>query len=237
MNPAKATAALESIDPADRVPYREYFETIRPKDETEIFRRFLFCFASVRVSWEANVNLYSLLWDLSWLEDKPKLRELVLESRAGLVNGRTDCIWGFHQRYAGNPEWYLKRDDELWAQYRDRIRGVTPGLGWAKSSFAVELLYPNEAEVVCADTHFLAHFDVKGNSSPSQRTYEYCESHWLMECQRLGLPPVAARWYRFDRVRGETNSRYWSYCIEGGKPDFVLPRQLELFTLAETRVA
>ena len=237
MNPAKATAELESIDPAALEPYREYFASITPTDETEIFRRFLFAFASVHTGWTANVNLYSLLWPLGWTGDKERLRELVLESRAGLVNGRTDSIWEFNEKYWAEPEWYRKRDDELWAQFRDRIRARTRGLGHAKSSFAVELTYPNDSGVACIDTHLLQSYGLKGNSSPGERTYGYIEAHWAAECRRLGLAPVAARWYLWDRKQGKSDSRYWSYCLEGGKPDLVCPRQLELFTWKETNIA
>jgi hypothetical protein len=237
VNLAQATTALESIDPKDLVPYREYFEKITPVGETEVFRRFLFAFASVHTGWVANVNLYSLLWGLTWTDAKTKLHELVMESRAGLTNGRTDSIWEFNERYWAEPEWYLKRDDELWPQYRDRIQLRTHGLGHAKSSFAVEMIYPNNARVICGDTHMLQNFGLKGNSAPGQKVYNYVESHWVSECFRLGLAPVAARWHLWDRKQGKTNSTYWSYCIEGGKPGMVLPRQLELFTWKDTMIA
>ena len=238
MNLAKATAELESIDPAALEPYREYFEKITPKDETEIFRRGLFCHASVHTGWAANVNLFSLLWDLSWLESKEDLRRRILESRAGLVNGRTESIWEFRQKYWVDPGWYAKRDDELWTQYRDRIQARTRGLGRAKSGFFAELTRPNDTRTICGDTHFLAHFQLKGNSSPGLRVYDYAESHWVSECARLGIPPCAARWYLWDRKQGHPGDpTYWSYCLEGGQPDFVLPRQLELFSWSEINVA
>lgn len=237
MNVDKATKALESIDPKDLEPYREYFETITPKTEEEIFRRFLFAFASVHTSWRYNVNLYSALWDLKWLGSREALRDRIFESRAGLTEGRTRSIWEFGAKYWADPAWYLKRDDEMWAQYRDRIQSSTLGLGHAKSSFAIELIRPNDAAVICGDTHQLQLYGLKGNSSPGQRIYGYVEAHWVAECARLGLACVAARWFLWDRKQGRQDSRYWSYAIEGGCPEPVSPRQLEMFTWKETMIA
>ena len=236
MNVDKATKALESIDPKDLEPYREYFETITPRTEEEIFRRFLFAFASVHTSWRYNVNLYSALWDLKWLGSREALRDRIFESRAGLTEGRTKSIWEFSGRYWARPAWYLKQPDELWVQYRDRIQQATPGLGHAKSAFTVELTYPNEAEVVCGDVHQLRLYGLKTDGSPSQKVYGYIEMHWVSECKRLGLACTAARWFLWDRLQGHENSRYWSYAIEGAKPDPVFPRQLELFTWKETSI-
>lgn len=237
MNISLATKSLESIDPGALVPYREYFEKITPSGDIEVFRRALFAHASVHTGWVANVNLYSLLWDLSWIYSKEKLNSLVVESRAGLTNGRTDAVWEMNEKYWAEPGWYLKREDELWSQYRDRVQLRTRGLGHAKASFFVEMVYPNESKVVCIDTHMLQNYGLQGNSSPGQKTYGYIEAHWMAECARLGLDPVAARWYLWDRKQGRTDSTYWSYCIEGGRPGMVLPRQLELFTWKETIIA
>ena len=234
INLKKATAALEAINPADLVPYAEYFKQITPNDATEIFQRFLFAFSSVHTTWKYNVNLFSLLFDLSWRGDQQKLFDRITERRAGLTEGRTKSIHKFDIDFWSDPEWYLKRDNELWSQYRDRVQARTLGLGHAKSSFAIALLYPNTAEVICGDTHQLQAFGLKGNSSPSQKMYSCIEQHWVLECRRLGLACVAARWCMWDRKQGKTNPRYWSYCLEGDNPEMVCPRQLELFTYKET---
>lgn len=235
MNVDKATKALESIDPKDLEPYREYFETITPRTEEDIFRRGLFAICSVHTTWQYNLNLYSLLYDLDWLDNKTKLAHYVYESRAGLTLGRTKSLWEFNQKYWADPSWYLKKEDETWGELRDRIQGRTMGLGFSKSAFFVELCYLNSARVLVTDTHILQEFGLKGNSSPSRKTYGYVEAHWIYECDRLGLAPAAARWALWDRKQGHPGDpTYWSFCLEGGKPGLVLPRQLELFSWAET---
>lgn len=229
-NPTGAIRALNSLSPAALAPYRTYFETITPGNPTEIFRRGLFAFASVHTSWQYNLALYVRLWDLDWLDDEAELRRRIQASRAGLTDGRTRSIWLFRQQYWANPGFYLRKPNEPWPAYRDRLKEVTLGLGHAKTSFFLELVFPNEAEIVCGDTHQLQLYGLRGNSSPTPAIYDFVESHWVLECRKLGLAPVASRWALWDLKQGHTDSRYWSHVLEG-KPE--LPdkyaKQLLLF--------
>jgi hypothetical protein len=237
MNPNTATKALESINPSDLVEYHRYFDTIRPADDVEIFRRGLFAFASVHTTYRKNVDLFALLWDLEWVNSKTELRARIEESRAGLSNNRTKYIWQFAASYWKDPTQYLRFENETWPEYRDRVESMTLGLGHAKTSFYAELIYFHDARVVCGDTHQLQLYGLKGNSSPGRKTMDYVERHWVEECSRLNIPPVSARWYLWDRKQGKKNSSYWSYVLEGGKPETMLPRQLEFPMMKEIRRA
>lgn len=226
MNYSTAVRALESIDRTHLQTYHTYFNTIKPLDETERFRRGLFAFASVHTTWRKNVDLYSLLWDLGWMNSREDLQQRIEDSRAGLTNNRTKYIWNFSKNYWENPDFYLKRKDETWPEYRDRVENSTLGLGHAKTSFFLEMLYLHEARVVCGDTHQLQLYGLKGNASPGRKIMDYVERHWLEECARLDLPPVTARWYLWDKKQNQKDSRYWSYVLEGGQPEMTLPRQM-----------
>ena len=231
MTPDKATKALETLSPELMADYTRYFATIKPKTDEEIFRRGLFALASVHTTWKYNVRLYTLLKDLDWIGSRRWLRALVEESQAGLVNNRTRFIWEFAQSYWKSPKDYLKQENEAWLEYRDRIQGRSLGLGVAKSSFFIELVYFEEAKTICLDTHMLANFGLKGSNAPGVRLMSYMETHWLCECARLGLPPVNARWALWDIKQGHPgDSRYWSYVLE---PANAIPvsRQLKLFEM------
>ena len=226
MNYVTAVRALESIDRTKLQDYHVYFNTIKPLDETEVFRRGLFAFASVHTTWRKNVDMYALLWDLGWMNSREDLQRRIEESRAGLTNNRTKYIWTFSKHYWENPKFYLKQSDETWPEYRDRVEKSTLGLGHAKTSFFLEMIYLQDAKVVCGDTHQLQLYGLKGNASPGRKTMDYVERHWLEECARLDLPPVTSRWYLWDRKQNKRDSRYWSYVLEGGQPEVTLPRQL-----------
>lgn len=224
-----ATQALESIPPQALVPYHDYFDSLRPKSDEELFRRGLFAHASVHTTWQKNVDMYALLWDLGWRTSRADLKARLAESRAGLTNNRTKYIWEFNQRFWADPSFYRKKGGESWVEFRGRVEKATIGLGHAKTSFFIEMTYFQDARVVCGDTHQLQLFGLKGNQSPGRRIMDQVESHWVAECERLNLPPVTARWYLWDRKQNRPDSRYWSYVLEGGKPDLMLPRQLEFW--------
>ena len=230
-NPEYATRALESLAPEALVSYREYFTTITPSTPEEIFRRGLFAFASVHTSWQYNLALYVKLWDLSWLNNVEALRTRIVASRAGLFEGRTRAIWKFRQKFWNDPGFYRRKESETWSEFRDRLQEDTLGLGHAKTSFFIELCSPNEAAVLCADVHILRLYSWKNSSVPRHREYTKIEAHWLGECARLGVSPVAARWYLWDTIQGSPgSSRYWSYVLEntGSPPTMAPSRQAQL---------
>lgn len=237
MDTTAATRALDSIDVRGLSKYHEYFDSIRPSDDVETFRRGLFAFASVHTTWRKNVDLYSALWDLEWVQSKTELKARIEESKAGLSNNRTNFIWEFSEKYWKDPKFYLRLDGEPWPCYRDRIEKETKGLGHAKTSFFLELTHFQDARVVCGDTHQLQLYGLKGNASPGRKIMDYIERHWVEECIRKNISPVTARWYLWDRKQRKNDSRYWSYVLEGGQPDPTFPKQLEFQIMKEWRRA
>ena len=207
---------LGSMDPSVLVSkYCPYFDSIRPKDNFEWFRRGLFAFASVHTTWKKNVDLYAELWDLAWVNSRRELFRRVERSRAGLTNNRTKFIWQFAEDFWKEPMAYRKQDGESWQQFRNRLEKRTLGLGHAKTSFFIELCYFQDAGVICADTHILQAYHLKGNASPGRKKVDALEAHWISACAQHGLPPVVARWAFWDSKQRKKDSRYWSYVLEG----------------------
>lgn len=148
---------IQSLDPARVARYERYFNTLTPADQNDVFRRWLFAYASVHTTWKYNVILYEKLKDLSWLGDVAELRKRIEGSRAGLHNNRTKFINAFAMFFYDHPGWFKQSPWETWIEYRDRLMEHTPGLGIAKTSFALELIHFHKAGIVCFDTHQLIH--------------------------------------------------------------------------------
>ena len=71
-----------------------------------------------------------------------------------MQNNRTDYIGLFNDTFWDSPSDFIARSSgEGWSEWRDRLAKKILGLGKAKTSFAIEMLYPTEAKVVCMDTH------------------------------------------------------------------------------------
>lgn len=223
--------ALKKLDTTKVPTYEAYFETLRPKTPEDKFRRGLFALASVHTSWESNINLYSKLWDLAWKHDPVLLRERIIESRAGLVNGRVKAIMAYTSLYETYPGLFERNGDD-WYKFRDRIQDHVLGLGPAKSAFFIELTYFHDSRICCADTHFLQMYGIEpkdvGNVKNEDRAR--MEMHFDLTCQRAKINPVTARWLLWDQKAGQPDSRFWSYVLEG-EPR--IPGEQKQLTLGE----
>lgn len=207
-------AAFTGYRNCDAVRYVDYWDRISAKTPTQVFRRFLFAYCSVHTTWEGNVQGYRCIEDFQpWLGDKTRLRNQLVRSGVGLHNNRAKWIDAFSDLYWRSPSSFQRGARESWASYRDRLEGTITGLGPAKVSFALELAYPLEAEVLCLDVHMLRLY---GKNDQNLRKHEYAryEADWVGRARACGLPPYIVKQIHWDRVQGKPDSRYWSYVLE-----------------------
>ena len=222
MNPKAAEEIIEKIgkDRARVNEYKEYWQDISPKNNDDILWRYVFSFLSVHTSWSTNVRGYNLLKanKEDWFKDKETLNQLIKSSGVGLDKNRTFGIWKFKEQFQTHPGYFKKLAHESWQESRNRIMTDCFGLGLAKTSFALELCFPLQAEVVCLDTHMLQLYgyspkDVaKGGSS--KKKYSAMESHWIEQCKIHDVPPVLARAIFWDLKQNKESSKYWTYVLE-----------------------
>ena len=210
----------EIVDYIDNIPettvktYSEYWDTITPKTHDEYFKRFVFAIFSVHTSWRANLRAYIAYDNATDLTDKQKLQQLIQYSKVGLVTMRTEGLWKFKQDFYKEPALWYKQAAETWDAYRDRTMELTHGLGYAKTAFAIEMCYPNQAEVTCLDTHALQLYNYTGKGSPSKSKYKEMEKHWVNACLSKGYSPFMVRNIYWDNEQRQKDSRYWTACFE-----------------------
>lgn len=193
--------------------YKHYFNSIiKPKTKKDIYNRFIFAFCSVHTTWENNVKGYQILKD-NQITDKRKLKAIIRKSPLGMYNTRTKAIAEFTKHFNKNYKNFLKRRNESWQEYATRLEKSIYGLGFAKTRFAIELLYPNSAKICCVDTHIIQW--AKQNQKKVNKTlYNKIEQGWLNHSKKQKLNPVEARWKWWDNKQGYDNPRYWSYVFE-----------------------
>jgi hypothetical protein len=220
MKTKDAITHFNSVTQSDIYRYACYLTDITPQTAEERFQRWLFSYASVHTTWQLNCKLYCNLSETSWIGNRKELEARIIDSRAGFYNKRVDYICEFTDYYWKHPDWFLKSKHEDWLHYRDRIRAVAPGIGPAKGSFVVELIYPLAAEVVCVDTHIQQLYgyppSVINKKGIRDKDTAEIEQHWVKQCLKRGIPPVVARWLYWDRKQGQPDSRYWSFVLERG---------------------
>lgn len=213
-----ATQHIMSITNAEVERYSRYLGYITPVTHADLFRRWLFAFASVHTTWKLNCQLYRLLAPLDWLGNYDILLNLITRSGAGLQNNRAKYIAEFSEFFWDRPAWFWKNGVESWGDYRDRLRHVTKGIGRAKSSFVVELTYPNPAQVICTDTHVMQLYGTGTETIRAGRVTDKAElameTHWVDTCNKHAVAPAISRWVFWDRKQGYSDPRYWSFVFE-----------------------
>ena len=209
---SKVNDLFTSLEVAEVQRYQDYWGAVAPKNDTEVFQRWLFAFMSVHTTWERNVIGYEAIKDWTvWFNDDKKLMEIIKGAAVGLHNNRVRFISEFARKFWSDPEWYKYQDGE-WQAFRDRLVKNILGLGIAKVSFALEMIYPNQARVTCMDTHLFQAYGL--DQMKDARRYVEIENYWLDMCACWNVPSYIARCILWDRKQDKTDSRYWSYVLE-----------------------
>jgi thermostable 8-oxoguanine DNA glycosylase len=205
--------------PTDRVvSYKDYWESVRPQNVDDIFRRYLFSYCSVHTTWKGNCSGYNAIKNFNdWIDDKEILRQKLQTSGVGLHNNRTKYIWDFKEQFWANPKDFYFTNKKYHVKKRDQIVNRIMGLGMAKVSFALEMIHPNEARTLCLDVHMLRLYGMEHLTYSSQEgitKYKKAERHWSVSCGKNKVPSYIARSLYWDGVQGKEDSRYWSYTLE-----------------------
>jgi hypothetical protein len=225
MDYTKVKSFFSSIKDQEIESYNDYWSELKPQTNNAVFRRYLFAFMSVHTTWKNNCKGYNAIkqfnkWTLEiggqlelWNYDANKLFNKIESTRVGMQNNRTNYIGTFNDNFWSNPDDYLCRvSGEGWTEWRDRLSKKILGLGKAKTSFAIEMLYPTEAKVVCMDTHL---FQIYGlNQTKNAKLYNTIEADWLERSEQRGVAPYMARCLYWDKNQNRKNSRYWSKVLE-----------------------
>jgi len=137
--------------------------------------------------------------------------DVVIETRGGTTpeDIRAYGMVGAKAEYC-NEAWEVikksywgKIEGQTWGEYRASVQHQFKGLGLAKASFAVALLYPLEADVACIDTWMQKVF--LGRSSFKQlglKDYEAVEARVRRYAKRFGVSTFLGQWMIWDHARG-----------------------------------
>jgi hypothetical protein len=218
MQTIAAEAHIKGLCRTKADKYESYFKTIAPKSVEDVFKRWLFAYASVHTTWERNCILYDNLKDLEWLDNYHLLKRRIEDSRAGLHNNRANFIMQFSNFYWKHPFWFNKNPNETWFQYRDRIMAKAPGIGNAKAAFLLELVYFHKSRIACFDTHMIQLYGYEasqyGQGKVPDSAIKSMEQHWSETCIEQAVSPVTARWLYWDQKQNQSSPTYWTHVLE-----------------------
>jgi len=221
------TAKIRNIDPATVLEYLGYWDVITPRTLHERYLRWLFAALSVRTGWKPNVRYYQAVTTQDWHTEE-ELREVIHAVGHGLYNAKVSACWGIHQAFMmrernGRPflhpreaGWKVKNGRVRWGAWRNRLRAL-PHCGMKTISFALEMCWPRECEVVAVDRHVARWYGLAKSDALTDKRYKELENHWISkvrerrEAENIVFPSAIVRHILWDVEHGRTDTHYWSH--------------------------
>lgn len=186
-------------------PYRRFGAEIAPAVPAAphaVYERYLFALLSRHCALARTVRAFRLLRghyrsDVAWLTAALRTH------RIGYHNVWATQIATFTRAYQEDPGRFLPAAGEPFGDARDRIARAVTGLGPAKTSFALGLIYPFDATVCCVDTHIARLLAPQLGCDPAAVPRRYTEAEALLRevAAAAGLPLVLAHWILWDHQR------------------------------------
>ena len=167
-------------------------------DRDFVFSRIAFAILSANTPFDQSVRALNYV-----LEHKGTASRLDIQQFT-CVPAKADYVNTLWDSCVADPLRLLRHGyAESWSEYRYRLQRAVKGLGIAKASFAVSLLYPLTADVACIDTWMQKVF--LGNTAfkvLGKATYEMVEAKIRSYARRVGVGTFIAQWMIWDHARG-----------------------------------
>jgi thermostable 8-oxoguanine DNA glycosylase len=216
-NNQKAQAHIATADKADVARYLADCKRIKPETDEDLFWLYIFALLSVHTTWKCNLRGFTMLKELGLKNfTARRIRNRLVKAGCGLSNNRAAFIMALKAKFwrgAEGPREYRPKSYETLTVCRDRLAKEIYGLGLTKTSFVLEMIFPESCEIVCLDTHILKLYGHR-TGTPGYNRYRDMERDWATGCAQRKLPSPPVRNMFWDPIQGFTNMRYWSYVLE-----------------------
>jgi len=92
MDKSKADIFFETFPRDKVVSYKEYWESVRPQNVEDIFRRYLFAYCSVHTTWKGNCAGYNAIKNFNeWIDSKETLLKKLQSKRLLFYHKEGSC--------------------------------------------------------------------------------------------------------------------------------------------------
>jgi thermostable 8-oxoguanine DNA glycosylase len=178
--------------------YKGFARMITPdtRNPEQVYSRVAFAILSANVQFSQAVKALDVACEL---KGKVKAEDI---TPFGMVPGKAEYCNEAWELI--NQTWIGIGNGKDWQRYRFIFQKLFRGLGLAKASFAVALLYPLEADVACIDTWMQKVF--LGKTSFKQlglKDYMAVEARVRRYARRFGVSTFLAQWMIWDFSRNK----------------------------------
>lgn len=174
--------------------------------------RWRFAFCTVHTPWLRSCEQYLDIALQYTTIPQDQLETRLAKSKGGMYTIKAEGIANLHKLWDTSNIFDIdglsSRDE--WRKARNRLTKQLIKLGPAKTSFAIEMLQPDKAKVICIDRHMFKAFGwTNVDRSASQKQYEYYENYWLDLCDYYKVEPAISRNLYWDIIQQKPSSMYW----------------------------
>jgi len=175
----------------------------KAKDADFVFSRIAFAILSANTPFNASVKALNYVLENRGTASRVDIQEFQC------FPVKADYVNALHVACVVNHARFLRNAGEPWSDYRYRLQREVKGLGIAKASFAVSLLYPLTADVACVDTWIQKVFlGNMGFKSLGKVQYETVEAKIRSYARRVGVGTFIAQWLIWDHARGAVHNEH-----------------------------
>lgn len=203
---------FESITREQIQQYNNDWQTIiQPRSDHETLNRWRFSFCTVHTSWKQSCEQYLALQNTYECTDYQSIAKILRNTGGGMWDIKATGISKLHDHWINQEPMLYNKTCKGWQKYRNELVSILPKLGLAKTSFALEMLHPINAQIICIDTHMWQAFGwTNPNDTPSTAQYHYYENYWVDQANEYDVPPVTSRNLFWDQIQNQSSSLYWA---------------------------
>lgn len=215
---AKALRAVRAVTRDDCRRYRDYWRRCAPTHPEDVWRRWVYAYASVNRNYTCHLQLFRWLSRLEpgfshTLSLPAFTARLRRGGQGGMYGVSARGVWEFDRQFCDDPARFDAR--RATPARRDELAAGLHGLGRAKTAFALELLDPVGCKAVCIDRHIGKIFGFQPTDPFTDGQYAEAEDFWVQACKDRRLAPAIVRFVYWDRViQKQKTCRYWSSVFE-----------------------
>lgn len=199
-----------SVDKNDTDRYIQDWQTITPRNDREHINRYRFAYCTVHTSWANSVDQYNAIKRTNADTTYNSLLRMLKNSQGGMYQIKATGIDHLQSLWTNNRQLFNPQPDN-WQTWRTKLSNNLKKLGLAKTSFAIEMIRPLDAQIICIDRHMFKAFGWENvDQACSYDQYKYYEDYWNELSNHYDIPPVISRNMFWDQIQQQPDSMYWA---------------------------
>lgn len=199
-----------TINQEEKTRYLNDWQSITPKSNQQHINRYRFAYCTVHTSWANSVDQYNAIKRTNENTSYNSLHRMLKNSAGGMYQIKATGINNLQSMWINNRKMF-NPDKNNWQSWRTKLSKNLKRLGLAKTSFAIEMIRPLDAQIICIDRHMFKAFGWENvDKSCSYNQYKYYEDYWCELSNSYKIPPVISRNIFWDKIQNQTSSMYWA---------------------------